>query len=610
MKQTKRFLWLIVLLSLIPGLILAYTRGRVEGGSTSVTLLMDEQALGEQAAFLGTTSFELGERYRAAGLNGIALYEETFETLAAAGEVALLSGNAARAEDALSAGDITVPANSVLVTALEPDALRPTLAKNTPEPQEISFGNTTWYAYPDPGDGEGEERPAGPNREEVERWAEAGWDIAYRPYNYPGLREVGADFPTEANYLIHGALEVAGNPNALSQTVATSQDYLTGVIEGVEQAGMAQLEGKVPVARTFGINQDWLNTLEPEVVVGKYVLATNERGARLLYVRPYTEETVGDMVQNTESLVRGLRTSLEAEGYSVGEVRRLEYDTIPLLRALSAVGIVAGLVLLAFMYPGVWGIVVSVAVLSLGILAGGLDWDALALAAALAFPVLGYGLLPEKLTSLGLATLISLAGAVLLAAVGSDREAMLAITPFAGVAATLVVPPALFLFHYALRYRPPAKWITDFWRYPVRLGDVAIVFIGLAALAVVLLRRGNFPIIGASGAELGLRELLSEYFARPRFKELLGHPLAVLALTNSGWAAWLRGLLLTGGVVAQASIINSFSHYHTPLLVSLERTLVALALGLVIGLLLTPLARLATSGVKRWLTGARRASRV
>ena len=88
--------------------------------------------------------------------------------------------------------------------------------------------------------------------------------------------------------------------------------------------------------------------------------------------------------------------------------------------------------------------------------------------------------------------------------------------------------PALFLFHYALRYRPPVGWITDFWRYPVRLGDVAIVFALLAAFTLVLLRRGNFPVIGASGAELGLRELLSEYFARPRFKELLGHPLAVL----------------------------------------------------------------------------------
>ena len=608
MTRAKRLLWLVVLLSLIPGLILAYNRVRVEGSSTTVTLLMDEQALGEQAAFLGTTSFELAQRYRRAGLNGIALYEETFETLAAEGDIAMLSGNAARSEEVLTENNVDVPPNSLLVTNLQEDTLAATFVKNTPQPQAVTLGDQTWYAYPDPGDGQGEERPAGPNREEVRRWAQAGWDIAYRPYNYPGLQNVGADFPEEANYLIYGALEVAGNPNALSQTVAATQSYLTGVIEGTEQAGMAQLSGKVPVARTFGINQDWLNTLKPDVVAGKYVLATNERGARLLYVRPYTDETVGDMAENTEALVRGLRTSLEADGYSIGEVRRLEYDTVPFLRALSAVGILAGLGLLALMYPGVWGVVVAVAVLSLGILAGGPDWDALALAAALAFPVLGYGLLPEKLTSLGLATLISLAGAVLLAAVGSDREALLAITPFAGVAATLVVPPALFLFHYALRYRLPAAWITDFWRYPLRLGDVAVVFFGLAALALVLLRRGNFPIIGASGAELGLRDLLSEYFARPRFKELLGHPLAVLALTNSGWASWLKGLLLTGGVVAQASIVNSFSHYHTPLLVSLERTLVALVLGLVIGLGLVPLVRLATGGVKRWLGSTRRAS--
>ena len=608
MTRAKRLLWLVVLLSLIPGLILAYNRVKVEGSSTTVTLLMDEQALGEQAAFLGTTSFELAQRYRQAGLNGIALYEETFETLAAEGDIVMLSGNAARSEEVLTENNMNVPPNSLLVTNLKEDALAATFVKNTPQPQEVTLGGETWYVYPDPGDGEGEERPAGPNREEVTRWAQAGWDIAYRPYNYPGLQNVGADFPEEANYLIYGALEVAGNPNALSQTVAATQNYLTGVVEGVEQAGMAQLTGKVPVARTFGINQDWLNTLKPDVVAGKYVLATNERGARLLYVRPYTDETVGDMVENTERLVRGLRTSLEADGYSIGEVRRLEYDTVPALRALSAVGILAGLALLALMYPGIWGVVVAVAVLSLGILAGGPDWDALALAAALAFPVLGYGLLPKKLTSLGLATLISLAGAVLLAAVGSDREALLAITPFAGVAATLVVPPALFLFHYALRYRLPAAWITDFWRYPLRLGDVAVVFFGLAALALVLLRRGNFPIIGASGAELGLRDLLSEYFARPRFKELLGHPLAVLALTNSSWAAWLKGLLLTGGVVAQASIVNSFSHYHTPLLVSLERTLVALVLGLIVGLVLVPLVRLATGGVKRWLGSTRRAS--
>jgi ABC-type nitrate/sulfonate/bicarbonate transport system permease component len=93
---------------------------------------------------------------------------------------------------------------------------------------------------------------------------------------------------------------------------------------------------------------------------------------------------------------------------------------------------------------------------------------------------------------------------------------------------------------------------------------------------------------------------------RPRFKELLGHPLAVLGLTGSAWPAWIRGGLLTGGVIAQASILNSFSHYHTPVLISLQRTLIALALGLVIGLVLAPLAGAAVRIGRAWLGGPAR----
>src|SRR5690606_17664864 len=116
-----------------------------------------------------------------------------------------------------------------------------------------------------------------------------------------------------------------------------------------------------------------------------------------------------------------------------------------------------------------------------------------------------------------------------------------------------------------------------------------------------LLRRGNDPVIGVSQVELGLRQLLGEYFARPRFKELVGHPLAVLGLGMRTWPGWLRAVLLTGGVVAQASILNSFSHYHTPLAVSLERTLAALVIGVAIGLVLLIIARLGTRWVGRWL---------
>jgi hypothetical protein len=599
-----RILWLLVALSLIPAAILTARRIQAEGDSLTATLLIDEMALLEQAEYLGLDPLELALRYREAGLNGIALYEEDFETAAERGRIAMMSGNQARFL-ALQLGEALpdLPGRSTLVTELEPGALAIALEKNGPAAQEVVIGGTTWYLYP----GEGKERPMGPDEAKVRRFAEAGFDIAYRPKNFPNLQRVGHDFPPEANYLIHQGTELAGSPNLLSELVEASQGYFTGLIEMTEQDGMAAIVGKVPMMRVFSLNQDWLNTLDPREAGDKYILAANERNARLLYIRPYTKGTQGDLIENTETLIRHVRLGLERSGFVIGEVtpREIDFETSTALRAASAAGILAGLGLLALLYPGAWGVMIAAGVLGLGIVANrGMNWDALALAAALAFPIIGYGHLKERFQSYFLATLVSLAGAILLVAVGSDRDALLGAAPFRGVAATLVVPPVLFLFHYMLRYREPVKWVTEFWNYPIRVSHVVLGIVGLAALALVFLRRGNFPVIGVSDAEIGIRQLLSEFFARPRFKELIGHPLAVLALTNGAWPAWIKGLLLSGGVIAQASILNSFSHYHTPVLVSLERTLVALALGLGLGLILLPIARLATGGLRRWLARA------
>lgn len=601
-KALRFTLWVLVLLSLVPGTWLAWGRMQTEEDSVSVTLLLDEPALVEQAAYEGVDPFVLATRYRQAGLNGVALYEETLETLAERGSIALLSSSDARAEAHLRGERLELPPNSLLVRALEPGALSATLAKNRPRPPTVQVAGARWFVFsePNPEDRAGAQRPAGPNRAQLEQYRRAGWDVAYRPVNYPNMVAVGQDFP-DVRYLIYEGLEVAGNPDALSETVAISQNYLTGLIEGTDQAGMSAISSKVPLVRVFSISQEWLNTLQPQEVADKYLLATSERGARLLYLRPYTDETDGDMTKNTETLVRAVRAGLEAEGYRIGPVEALSYKSSPLLRALAGGGILAGVGILATLYPGAWGVLVALGVLGLGVLAGGLSWGALALAAALSFPVLGYALLPNRLWSLFGAVGLSLVGATLLAAVGSDRNTLLAVTPFAGVAATLVVPPALFLFFVMIRERSPAAWVRDFWARPVRLGDVALVLLGLVGLAFILLRRGNFPVVGASEAELGLRALLSDYFARPRFKELVGHPLAVLALLNPQWPRWIRGLLLTVGVVALSSIVNSFSHYHTPLLVSFERTVVALVLGLVLGLILNLIVRIVVRWVSSWL---------
>ena len=603
-KIFKIILFLIILLSLIPATMLAIKRIEVEGGSRSVTLLMDEQALEVQANILNTTTLEIAQRYHKLGLNGIALYEDVAKTLVNRGEVAMLLGGEAL-QMALTQGvdleEFNISVNSTLVTEIKEGALDFMLAKHHALPEQISFNEQKWYVF----QGDLRNYPAGFSQEVFKTWQQSGWDVAYRPRNVPNMANIGQDFPKEANYLIHEGIDVTGNPNALDDTITASQNYLTAFIEGTEQDGIEQISGSVPAARLFSINEQWLNTLEPEVVVDKFLLAANERGARLLYLRPYTKEHIGDMFTNTEKLVSGVKEALERDGFVIGEVKPLEYDTSPFLRYLSSIGVIAGLLLLIMIYPVNWGVLVALGLLGLGVFAGeGFNWDALALIAALSFPVLGYGLLPQRFYSFFIATFISIAGALLLVAIGSDRSSMLAAEPFAGVAATLIVPPFLFLLHYALRYRSAAGYIVDFWNYRIRLGDVVIVITGCIALVLVFFRRGNFPIIGASELELTLRNLLSEYFVRPRFKEIIGHPLGILGLLNKDWSIWIQGILLTGGVVAQATILNSFSHYHTPLLISLQRTLIALVLGVILGLIFLPLSRLAVYLVKRWLAKA------
>jgi hypothetical protein len=607
----RRVLWFVVLLSLVPAALLVARRIAAEGTRVDVAVVMDEQALADQAALLGISSFELAQRYRDLGLPGIAVYEDNIESLANKGYVAVLMGYELRSQ-AVARGEEppAVPADSTVVTALVPGAVDALIAKNVPDAAPFEYAGRTWYWWP------GDVRqtlPAGPDAAELERWQAAGFDIAYRPRNAPyRLLDPGADFPEQARYLVYAGTQVAGHPfgneeDGAQPVIDASQEFLTAIIEGTPQDGMGRISSQVPTVRLLSFNQDYVNRrLRPADIVDKYMLAVSERNVRLLYLRPWTTTELGDPVANTEAMITGLVEALRSEGYEPGPLTTLDttFETNRLLRTLAAVGVLAGLALLALSMPAPWGWLAALAVLALGVLAAGPDWGALALTAALVFPVLGLLLWQKRVLDLLPATLVSLAGAALLVAVGSERATVLAIQPFAGVGATLVVPPALFFAACALRQRPLRDWVRDSWDASLKVWHLAIGLVAVAAIALVLLRRGNDPVIGVSQLEMSFRALLGEYFARPRFKELIGHPMAVLGLGMSSWPAWLRWLLLTGGVVAQASVLNSFSHYHTPVLVSLERTLAALAIGLVVGLVALVVARWVTAWLRRWLGAA------
>ncbi|QPA59338.1 DUF5693 family protein [Lysinibacillus sphaericus] len=97
-------------------------------------------------------------------------------------------------------------------------------------------------------------------------------------------------------------------------------------------------------------------------------------------------------------------------------------------------------------------------------------------------------------------------------------------------------------------------------------------------------RTGNSGSV--SDLELAFRQWLENtLYVRPRTKEfLIGFPFFVLALYVMGINRKWGSILLVPGVIGFLSIVNTFTHLHIPVAVSVLRTLYSVSLGFVIGL--------------------------
>jgi hypothetical protein len=113
---------------------------------------------------------------------------------------------------------------------------------------------------------------------------------------------------------------------------------------------------------------------------------------------------------------------------------------------------------------------------------------------------------------------------------------------------------------------------------------VAIGIIGAAGM-YYLTRTGNAGQV--SGLELTFRSVLENTFGvRPRTKEfLLGHPLFFAGIFLALRYRWAM-VLLIAGTIAQLSMVDTFAHIHTPLLLSIIRIFLGLGIGVLIGLVI------------------------
>lgn len=417
--------------------------------------------------------------------------------------------------------------------------------------------------------------------------------------------------------------QVVGYPDAVDATAAALRaakaDF--GTIETYDvkqnQAGSESLAKDLPdrTVRVQAIAKTEQDKLRPEEIVSRYDLGVRERNVRVVYFRPYAHQWGDRSIEATNvELVRRIAQGVRAAGLRVGTASPFErFVTRWWEIALASLAVPAVLLLLLAEF-GIgdrrW-LIAFVAADVLLVLAGfALHHDMavrklLALAGAIAFPVAGFAAIApafrapwppstgaailDGVRALALATLVTLCGALVVVGLLSTPLTMLEVDRFSGVKLVLAVPPLLCLLLYLFTRRWGSQLsLRQLGESPVTLLPL-LVGVGLIAIGyLVLTRSGNQSDIAPSSLELALRAHLTTLLqVRPRFKEfVIGFPALMLvpALLPAHRARWGWLLALAIGV-GLGDVVDTFSHLHTALAVSLLRLANGAVLGIVVGAL-------------------------
>jgi len=385
-----------------------------------------------------------------------------------------------------------------------------------------------------------------------------------------------------------------------------------GAIEFAKQAGAAQLTQIIPqhTVRVHSVGLAESLLLSPEEIVERLERAAQERNIRVLYLRAAGTDTatLRDMLQQLEH-------RLHRAGYAIREAGARPFEALqPPVWQFALVGLgvgaLAGWAVTLFRQASYW----AFAPLALGVAFALLCLHPLgrklvALAAALLFPTVGVvamawlaqGSAPSLWQGARLLLVPfawSLMGALNIVGLLAETPFLVKADQFAGVKLAHALPMLLVLAFYTAY--TVGRW--DFWREwlarPVLWGQALLALVVLGAVGLMLVRTGNEAPGAVPDWELRLRALLESVMqVRPRTKEfLIGHP----ALVVGAWMLLIGRtrflpLVMFLATIGQASVVNTFCHLHSPLLVSLQRTGWGILLGVGFGLLvlgvLRPLVR-------------------
>jgi Family of unknown function (DUF5693) len=434
-----------------------------------------------------------------------------------------------------------------------------------------------------------------------------------------GLRNQVFGFPDHlddaaAAFKAHN-LQAAKTSGAPEFNFGNIETYDDSQIQKGSETLARDIEGQT--VRVQAIAKTELDKITLDDVVGRYVLGARERNVRVVYLRPWGHQDGDLSIEATNvEMVKQIADQLKAHGFKLGRATPIpQYrGNNRILVGIATLAMPSIVLLLLGIYGWYrpWQAYVLYACTLLLYLAGLVSHhdifarSIIALIAALAFAKAAFiafaGACNEEpapkftdqlVRSIGWTLVVlgvTLAGALVIVGIMSSPLTMEEIERFRGVRLILALPPliALVLYLWDKRFNAGVERPSDVLNAPIRVYQLFTGIVIVALGALLLMRSGNDSDIAPSHLELALRHFLTGVLSvRPRFKEfLIGVPALMLMPALSGAhrriVGWLLALAIGVGI---GDVLDTFSHLHTPILISLQRTFNGLIIGAIIAAL-------------------------
>ncbi|MHC1749900.1 MAG: DUF5693 family protein [Cellulosilyticaceae bacterium] len=368
------------------------------------------------------------------------------------------------------------------------------------------------------------------------------------------------------------------------------------------------------VVRLHTLTDAEVSEYDTRSILDRFLLAMEERNLRVFLFKMPSSNNIEKDMNDVKAHMEAFSAAVQEKGYSLGG----GIDNFNLKAGNYVLSLLAGIASLCIFvlicmklgfdrFGYIVGIIGVIGYAGLLKLSPNLGLKMMALFGATMFPTYAVlSVLDTKAYSLKntifaflKASIISFGGALTIIGTISRTSFALGIDVFAGVKLAHVIPLALVLI--IVIYQEHGFDVN----YVKRILTSKVTYLALALMAILAMvlfiytsRTGNTGEI--SNVELQMRQILDTVLGvRPRTKEfLIGHPIMIALLYYGYKEKYLPFLIF--GMIGQISLVNTYAHIHTPVMVSLIRSGYGIVIGLVIGIILIYVIKLVAKVIKKW----------